>query len=185
MDLARLSKCGKIINYKANDIICLEKQQGDTAYLLLQGKANVVLGSFNDTHRKMAELPTGTIFGEMSLLEGNPRSATVLAAGDDTIALEIGKTDFLNLMQTEPELAYKLLRTMYTRMEDSMNNHSGYLVAFNAEVRKDATYQQISKLSEDQFKMIVAKDGQHAVKLLTYLSHKITEIDRKVIEVTK
>ena len=185
MDIAKLSKCGKILNFKPDEIICMEKQEGETAYLILQGEAKVVLGSFNDANKKMAVLPAGVIFGEMSLLEGKPRSATVLAGDEGNTVLEIGKNDFIDLMKTDPELAYKLLRTMYKRMEDSMESHKNVLIAYNVETRRDAMYQQISKLSREQFEAIVSKDSEYALKLLKYLSHMISDIDRKVLEISK
>lgn len=183
MNIEKLSSCGKICTYNENDIICLEGNPGDTAYLLLKGGAKVLVGSFRDTAKEVARIPVGTIFGEMSLLEGNPRSATVAAAGDGTTVLEIGKNDFLELIRTEPELAFNLMKTMYNRIEAGLNKHIGYLVAFAAETRRNQMYEQIGKLSEEQFEMIVKQDDKHALRLLTFLGRTLTEFDKKVIAI--
>ena len=113
-----------------------------------------------------------------------PRSATVAAGIDDTVALEIGKDDFLQLMKVDPELAYNLLRTLTTRAEDLMNKYKGYLVAFNAEIRGNVMYNQIKNLSKEQFEEIVERDEGYALKLLTYLSHTLAQIDIKVVEIS-
>ena len=180
MNLEKLTNCGHLRTYAAEEIICLENNPGRTAYVLLKGDAKVLIGSFKDKAKEVARIPVGTIFGEMSLLEGNPRSATVAAACDDTVVLEIGKEDFLELMKTEPELAYNLLRTMYNRIEASIEKHRGYLIAFAAEVRRNQMYVQIGKLSGSQFAQIVKQDDKHALRLLTFLGRTLAELDNKV-----
>jgi len=184
MDLEKISKCGKICNFSKYEIICLEGQPGETAYLLLKGHVNVMVGSFKDSSKIVATIRAGSLFGEMSLLENAPRSATVAAGADDTVALEIGKDDFIRLMKTEPELAYNLLRTLAGRIEDIMNKHQGYLVAYNAEVRRNVMYNQVKNLSKEQFTEIVEKDEEYALKLLKYLSHTLTLFDVKVVEIS-
>ena len=183
MNIEKLSKCGKLTEFAPNEIICIENQPGETAYLLLKGNAKVKVGSFKDNAKDVAIIPAGAIFGEMSLLEGNPRSATVTSGDEPTTVLEIGKDDFLALMKTEPELAYNMLRTMYTRIEDSLTKHRGYLVAYAAEVRHEPMYVQISKLTLQQFTDIVKQDDKHALRLLKYMSHILTVIDDKVREI--
>jgi len=185
MDIQKLSQCGKMRYFSNGEIVCMEGQVEYTAYLLLKGKVNVYVGSFNDTAQPIASIGTGSIFGEMSLLENLPRSATIVAAHNDTVALEIGKENFLQLMKTEPELAYNLLKTLTTRTEDSMNKYQGYMVAFNAEIRRNTMYSQIKSLKQYQFEDIIIKDGEYAVKMLKYLSHTLALIDQKVIEVNK
>lgn len=181
MNLSKIYNCGQLKTYSSNEIICLEKNPGETAYLLLKGKADVVLGSFGDRNKVIAEIAEGTIFGEMSLLMGMPRSATVIAASDDTIALEIGKDDFLLLMKTEPELAYNLMRTMYIRMENLMNANERELIAYNADIRREEMYIQIGKINKEQFCSIVEQDDRHALRLLKYLGKLLADIDQKVM----
>ena len=180
MDLEKLSKCGRMLSYKKDDIVCLEGQPGHTAYLILKGNVNVKVGSFKDKAKIVATIGAGSLFGEMSLLEDAPRSATVMAVADGTVVLEIGKNDFLTLMRTDTELAYNLLRTLASRTEESMSKHQGYMVAFNAEIRRNPMYNQIKNLSLPQFVEIVAQDEEYALKMLKYLSHTLTQIDNKV-----
>lgn len=183
MNIEKISKCGRLADFNPGEIICIENQSGETAYLLLKGDARVKVGSFKDNAKDVAIIPTGAIFGEMSLLEGNPRSATVTAGDTPTTVLEIGKEDFISLMKSEPELAYNMLRTMYTRIENSLTKHRGYLVAYSAEVRHEPMYIQISKLTLEQFTGIVVQDDKHALRLLKYMSHILTVIDDKVREI--
>ena len=175
MDIAKISKCGTILQFNKGDSICIQNEPGETAYMLLSGKAKVFVGD-----REMAELKAGTLFGEMSLLENLPRSATVTAYSNEISVLEIGKNDFIGLMQTDNDIAYNLLRMLYTRVEDSLEKYQGYLIKLRADIINDEKYKIITRLSSDQFSSIVNKDPKYAVNLLSYLSHTLAKINKKV-----
>lgn len=184
MDIDRLSKCGKVRYFNADSFICIEGDKGSTAFLVLKGFVEVILGTFKDKKRNVARIDEGAFFGEMSMLEGAPRSATIVAGGGGVTVLEIGKDDFLGVMKTEPEIAFKLLRTLYNRIEDTLYNSDRYMVAYAAEVRRDKMYVEINSLNLEQFKVIVGKNEEYALKLLTYLSHTLTKINRELMERT-
>lgn len=175
MDIAKISKCGTILEYKKGDAICIEKEPGETAYMLLSGMAKVSVNG-----REMAELRAGTLFGEMSLLENLPRSATVMAYSNEVSVLEIGKDDFIDLMKTDNDIAYNLLRMLYTRVQDSINKYQGYMIKLKADILNDEKYVIITKLTSEQFRSIVSKDPKYAVDLLSYLSHTLAKINKKV-----
>ncbi|MBO4266511.1 MAG: cyclic nucleotide-binding domain-containing protein [Lachnospiraceae bacterium] len=184
MDIDKLAKCGKVRYFNADSFIVIEGNEGSTAFLVLKGFVGVVLGTFKDKNRIVARIDEGSFFGEMSMLEGAPRSATVMAGGGGVTVLEIGKDDFLKLMKTEPELAFKLLKTLYNRIEDTLNGSDRYMVAYAAEVRRDKTYKEISAIDLDQFKVIVAQREDYVLKLLTYMSHTLTKINRELMRRT-
>ena len=175
MDIAKISKCGTILEFRKGDAICVEKEPGETAYMLLSGMAKVSVNG-----REMADLRAGTLFGEMSLLENLPRSATVVAYSNEISVLEIGKNDFIDLKKTDNDIAYNLLRMLYTRVEDSINKYQGYMIKLKADIKGDEKYMIITKLTPDQFSNIVSKDPQYAVNLLCYLSHTLAKINKKV-----
>ncbi len=184
MDIDKLAKCGKVRYFNADSFIVIEGSQGSTAFLVLKGFVQVILGTFKDKYRNVARIDEGSFFGEMSMLEGTPRSATVTAGGGGVTVLEIGKDDFLKLMKTEPELAFKLMKTLYNRIEDTLNGSDRYMVAYAAEVRRDKRYTEISTINLEQFKEIVAKQEDYVLKLLTYMSHTLTKIDRELMKRT-
>ena len=181
MDLAKLSKCGTIRNFGKDSFICIEGNEGHTAFLVLKGNVKVVLGTFNEKSKTLATISEGSIFGEMSMLEDAPRSATIVAGEDGVTVLEINKGDFLNLMKTEPELAYNLLRTLYNRIEATMKEAGTYLVAYSGEIRRNKYYVDISNLTLQSFTVIVAQKEDYVFKLLTYLSHTLSELNKELM----
>jgi CRP-like cAMP-binding protein len=77
-----------------------EGAAGDSMFVMLRGAANVFV-SRNGSKIRVASLGAGDCFGEMSLLTGEPRSATVRAHGDCYV-MEIGKTVMAEVLRSAP-----------------------------------------------------------------------------------
>src|SRR5215471_5949139 len=71
----RFAKAGEVERFEAGENIVVEGTLGDSLYLILAGAATVHIGSTGT--RPLAALKPGEFFGEMSLVEPAPRSATV------------------------------------------------------------------------------------------------------------
>jgi len=97
----------------AGSVIAEEGQPGDAFYLLVDGAAVV-----NRKGTKIATLGTGDFFGEMSLLDEGPRSATVQLTRDSTL-LMVRCEDFAGLINEMPGVAHKLLRGLAARLRDA------------------------------------------------------------------
>ena len=69
------------VSFRAGDVILAEGTAGDTAYLIVSGSVEVTVGK-GARARQLGTLGAGDVFGEMSLIEPGPRSATVRAATD-------------------------------------------------------------------------------------------------------
>ena len=84
----------KNVTYKRGQVICQEGEIGHSMFILLQGNADITINSFSDQAQNLGTLQEGSFFGEMSLLEGKPRSATIVALSDEVIVLEIAEENF-------------------------------------------------------------------------------------------
>lgn len=84
-------------------------------YLILEGTAKVVLTGSDGREAVLALLEEGDFFGEMSLLDGDPRSATVRAAAD-TRLMFLRRQNFMELLEKHPEIAISLLTTLSSRL---------------------------------------------------------------------
>jgi small-conductance mechanosensitive channel/CRP-like cAMP-binding protein len=90
-----------------------EGAAGDSMFVMLRGAANVFV-SKNGSKIQVAKLSAGDCFGEMSLLTGEPRSATVRADGDCYV-MEIGKPVMADLLSTAPTCMEQLSQLLAQR----------------------------------------------------------------------
>ncbi len=82
-----------------------EGEEGDTFYVILEGEAKVV----HPSGRVVNRLYPGEFFGEISLLDGGPRTASVVAS-TPMVMLALPRKAFLRMVRQEPAVAVKLLQ---------------------------------------------------------------------------
>jgi CRP-like cAMP-binding protein len=85
--------------------IVRQGEPGDTFYVLIEGEAKVK----DANGRTLSRLIPGDFFGEISLMDGGPRTATVVAETNLT-ALALSRKDFSALLQSEPKVTVGLLK---------------------------------------------------------------------------
>ena len=93
--IAAAARCGL---YAAGEAIVREGESGGSMFVMLSGEAAVLL---DPDDREVARIPAGGFFGEMSLLTGAPRNATVRTTRDSEV-LEIAADDFKQVVLANP-----------------------------------------------------------------------------------
>ncbi|MCS6785801.1 MAG: Crp/Fnr family transcriptional regulator, partial [Thiobacillaceae bacterium] len=91
---------------------------GDSLYVLLSGKVKVSLLSQDGKEAILGVLGPGEVFGEMSLLDGMPRSATVTTL-ERARLLKLGRQDFLHFLQRNPDVMLNLLVAFSQRLRST------------------------------------------------------------------
>ena len=100
--------------YGSGETIVRQAEEGQSMFVVLDGDVRVVV---EPKRQEVARIQRGGYFGEMSLLTGDPRSATVLAVGDVTV-VEIGVELFRRVIAAHPEALEKIgLAVMVRRAE--------------------------------------------------------------------
>jgi small-conductance mechanosensitive channel/CRP-like cAMP-binding protein len=97
---------GQATNFGRGEKLIEQGANGDSMFILVKGEANVVVNR-NGFDTQVASLRSGDCFGEMSLLTGEKRSASVVANSDCEV-VEIGKPILANSLKENPELLNKL-----------------------------------------------------------------------------
>lgn len=119
-DLQKISRASDEVSVKAGRVLVDEGRAGHEFFLILDGTASV-----RRNNRKVAELGRGQYFGELSLLDRGPRTATVVAESDMKV-LVLGQREFLGVLDDVPGLAYKILRIMAHRLRESDLKNVGH-----------------------------------------------------------
>lgn len=105
-------------SYSKGQMILMEESSGETFFILSSGAVKVTRMSDDGREVILAMLGEGDFFGEMSLLDGEGRSANIIAI-EDTTTLTIKRAEFLSLMETYPKIAIHLLEELTCRLRRS------------------------------------------------------------------
>ncbi len=112
-DLRKVRSSLDEIHVDAGEVLCEEGATGHEFFLIVNGTAAV-----KRKGRKVATLGPGKWFGELALLDRQPRSATIVAETDmDLLVLE--QRHFLGLLDTMPSLSRKMLAAMASRLREA------------------------------------------------------------------
>jgi CRP-like cAMP-binding protein len=109
-ELAAIAQVVREIHHDAGDVLATQGEPGAGLFILDEGEADVSIGD-----RKVNHLGPGDFFGEMALLDGGPRTATVTATTDTTL-FALTSWVFRGLLTEHPSMATKMLETMASRL---------------------------------------------------------------------
>lgn len=101
--------------FTKDNIIILAEEEGDTLFLIESGQVKVSLLSEDGREVILSLLGPGAVFGELSLLDGKPRSANVVATKDTSLVV-LRRADFLQLLYRVPQIAISLLAELASRL---------------------------------------------------------------------
>jgi monovalent cation:H+ antiporter-2, CPA2 family len=110
-DLQSILKMGRLRSYEPGQSIVRRGELGDALYVILRGTASVeVVGDSQS-------IDQGHVFGEMALMGGKERTATVKAA-EPVQALEIGAEDFQRFLLQHPQVGLAMLKSLIGRWRE-------------------------------------------------------------------
>jgi CRP/FNR family transcriptional regulator, cyclic AMP receptor protein len=97
------------VTFAPGEIVIRAGDLGDAFYVIVRGRAGVAGKSLSRTLRE------GDYFGEIALIDGGPRSATVIAL-DELRTIEIQKAAFLTFLEREPGVARRIMASLAKRV---------------------------------------------------------------------
>jgi CRP-like cAMP-binding protein len=112
-DLRRVAALARTTHYPAGTVVVRAGDAGNSFHVVLEGSARVETSGHRTLRRRV-----GDFFGEMSLLDGAPRSADVTAT-TELVTMSIGRSGFAKLLRDEPSVAMGVLRALAQRLRDA------------------------------------------------------------------
>jgi len=114
-DLERVAGISRERSYPRNSVILFEDDPGDALYVVADGQVKVVLIGEDGREVILSVMGPGEFFGEMALIDDEPRSAHVIAMEDSGL-LVIRREDFQDLLKQTPGIGLVLLRELSRRL---------------------------------------------------------------------
>jgi small-conductance mechanosensitive channel/CRP-like cAMP-binding protein len=131
-DLGRLARLSATRLYAPGEVVVRQGEPGEAMFVILRGRVAVTVAHAGTPKLDVNELGPGAFFGEMSLLTGARRSATVQAVEECELVV-IGAATFRQLLAASPDLAERVHRTVAERQA-----HLGGRIEAAASPRGDA-----------------------------------------------
>lgn len=97
--------------YQPEEVIFMEGQPGTGLYLITQGGVSITLNHKRDNQIELARLKDGDFFGELSLLDESPRSASAVAVGATELA-GFFRPDLMDLIEKSPLIGNKIVLSL-------------------------------------------------------------------------
>jgi CRP-like cAMP-binding protein len=115
--LDRLAGVAGEQDFAAGQFVVRQGQVGTGLYVILSGSVRVLRGA-----DELARLGVGEFFGELSVIDQQPRNASVQAA-EPTAVLALASWDLLGLLESDPQLALNMIRSLVVRVRSAGEQH--------------------------------------------------------------
>ena len=108
-ELEIIAKIASEKDFELGETIFKESENGSSLYVLRSGEVKAYVSAPDGENFTLAIMKDGDIFGQMSFIDGQPRSETIMAISDvKTLVME--KTDFATIIDENPRLVHKILK---------------------------------------------------------------------------
>ncbi len=135
-EIARLGDIARDRSYPKNSVILFEDDPGDSLYVVVTGLVKVVLIGEDGREVILSVLKEGDFFGEMSLIDDQPRSAHVIAMEDSNLVV-LRREDFQHRLREAPSISLGMLRALSRRLREADEKIGGLvLLDVNGRVAK-------------------------------------------------
>jgi CRP-like cAMP-binding protein len=108
----RLGSIAHLARYPSGAVIFKQNDPGDRLYIITHGQVQVQVTGDDGAPHAAVFLGAGQVFGEMALLDEGPRSATVIAAQDETEVCALAQAELTGLFTEDTGLGYVLMRNL-------------------------------------------------------------------------
>lgn len=110
-EIKTIAKSLKLSSAKKGDIICRQGDEGKILYIVKEGKAAGAILLAGGEQKEIVEFSPGDFFGEMSIIENAPRSATCYVK-ESGFLYKLHKKDFFKIIESNPQIAIKIMYKM-------------------------------------------------------------------------
>ena len=113
--LIKIANLGIVKKFRKGEVILLEEEAGSAMFVIISGKVKIVRADEKGREVILSILSENDFFGEMAILDGSTRSASVVSLSSSEVFI-IHRKDFLDLMHDHPQVAVSLLKELTARL---------------------------------------------------------------------
>lgn len=116
-ELQKIAQITETDTYTDEEFLFRQGDPGNYAYIIVSGEVEIFFESERGRFRRLTTLGEGTCFGEMALLDGDPRSAGARTLSDCVLS-RISRNDFIRILHQYPAIALGIITQLSLRIRD-------------------------------------------------------------------
>ena len=117
-DIKSLAKASSIRRYEPGEYLCKQGDKGVALFIIVEGKVKVIEEIDSEKKVEVAELGPGNVVGELSIIDGAERVASVVAS-EPTTCIVLTSWDFKAVLKSRPEIALDILPVIVARFRET------------------------------------------------------------------
>ena len=178
-DIKALAELGEKRHWNKGQQIINEGDKGDSLYLMLSGKVKVVLYGEEGKEIVLSVMKSGDVFGEMSLFDGEPRSANVETV-EDTECFIIRGSALVDYMKNHPSIAFSFLSHLSRRLREADRKIGGLalLDVYGIVAIERLTHEDLAAMIGSSREVV-----SRALKKMTQEGYVETEKDKFILHI--
>ena len=147
--LALLAEQSREQRFERQALLMHEGERGETMHVVVEGEVRVFVSDENGRELVLHQLGPGAVIGDLALLDGEPRSANVVAVAP-TRTLAVGRQGLIECIGASPEFALALMRSLTTRLRQATEGSRSLAL--------DNVYRRLA----DKLRELAGVDADHA-----------------------
>lgn len=160
-EIVKLTERSRKKTVEKNTFILKENDRSNEMYLLIEGKVNVMVNNLKGKEMILATLHQGDIFGELSIIDDDPRSANIVAA-EKCELIVISKPDFYELLNQSPKFAIQVIKYLCHRLRLTNRTAESFALLTTYERLKNY-FESISQPEEGKDWVITTHETQEVI----------------------
>ncbi len=162
-ELKQMANVAIIKEFDKNKIIFYERDKGNSLYIIVSGQIKIVVNSSDGREHILGFLKDKEFFGEISLLDGEPRSSTVISIEKAKVII-INRDEFIKILRNNPDMTYKIILSICKKIRWT-DRHVSNLAFLSATGR-------VARTIIEMFENIDSIENTHCT-----VNHKMTRQD--------
>jgi CRP/FNR family transcriptional regulator, cyclic AMP receptor protein len=154
--LRQMVQASKFQHMEKGTILFFQSDPSEFAYIVQHGDISIVLNSPDGRDMVINEMRPGDIFGELGILTKQPRSTSAIARADSDV-LVISREAFLRVVDSEPQLARRILEVTAQRLQRS-GEREGALAFMDAQARLARLLLELDRLEKETGYITISQD---------------------------
>ena len=164
---------------RRGDLLCYQSEPSDSFYIIISGRMQVLIQDASGSSRYIGDVSQGETVGEMGVVTGEPRTATIIASRDSEL-LEFSREEFEEFTRRYPEMMRRMTRLLINRLQRANRKIRGRALSSNILLAPASGHIDLAEFAGKLYAALQAMefsdaDGMQACLLLTS-----QEVDRRL-----